>query len=195
MSFSAGVHRVTDSLWERVNSSYAGAELLYPRFALLRGLIYEEDIHLDALETVCVLLRIAKAEKYLAAVWERDEFLLVVVVCQPLLGIFLIAFEHLYERLYVVVPELRVCLSHYQYLDPGVLIAEQYGFVPYCPAFPASAGSSVADVLVRVEHEKPLFLARPLQYQFHSSLCPVHCALYTFMGACSRESRSKSYYQ
>ena len=174
MSLSSGVAGVVDALREIVHPSHAGAQLLHLLLALLRRLVHEQHVHLRPLKAQRVLVVVAVAEQYPAAVGEDDVLFPVVVACYPL-ALVRVAAEHFAQRYDVVFLQLRVGLSYYHHLYPRVPQAQQHRLDPHRPALPAAPRPAVAYVLVPICHKQTLLLARLRYPQLrHSPSSPIN---------------------
>ena len=121
MSLTARVAGHVDSLGETIDTTHTGSELLHLLLALVCGLIYEQHINFSTLESFCILLVVAVSEQDSASVGEDDVLLGVIVRCDPLLFIWVIALEHLAHGIDMVLSKLRVGLTDDHDLDAWIL--------------------------------------------------------------------------
>ena len=159
VSLSSGVAGVVDTLRKIVHPSHTGAQLLHLLLALLRRLVHEQHVHLRPLKAQRILVVVAVAEQYPAAVGEDDVLFPVVVACYPL-ALVRVATEHFAQRYDVVFLQFRVSLSYYHYLYPRVPQAQQHRLDPHRPALSAASRPAVAYVFMPICHKQTLLLAR-----------------------------------
>ena len=121
MPLTTGVTGHVDPLWEAIDTTHTGCELFHLLLILVCGLIYEKNINLSTLEAFSILGIITIPKQNSAAVWEVDILLAIVVRCDSLRSIRVIALEHLAHRVDMILCKFRVCLTDDHALNARIL--------------------------------------------------------------------------
>ena len=141
MAITARVAGHVDSLGETIDTTHTGSELLHFLLALVCGLVYEQNIDFSTLESLCILLVVTVPEQNSASVWKDDVLFGVVVGCDPLFLVWVIALEHLAHRVDMVFSKLRVGLTNNHDLYAWILQAQESCLDSNRPALAALASS------------------------------------------------------
>ena len=160
MCRAARVQRVVRPLWKRVRAAHAGVDLVDPLLLQLPGLVNEQHVVFRALVLPQISRVVAVTERDRRSVWEPESLVGGVVLRDPR--------QLFFQRLDVVVPELRHRAPDDQNLDPCEVQCQQLCLRPHSPAFPSAARTAIGHMPVMIQQKQLLLFVRfPEAALFH----------------------------